>query len=173
MYKTIENELIPGLHKNIEKRKRDNVSKIDDIKNHMNKENNFIMKTISIKEAAKVGNTSERNIQVQMCDSGWFEKTEQKGVYRLLSEKRDRRFKTKTITEPKQQMNDGIKKDTEKKDKIINNLKEISELEFADKENPIKQLTNIPLRLNKNEPKKLIKKTTFYCPHCNLEVLNE
>ena len=164
MYKTIESELIPGLQNKIKKRKRDNVSKIDDIREHMNNEKN-LMKTISIKEAAKVANSEERNIQIQMCDSGWFEKTDKKGVYRLLSKQKQK--------EPKQQMNDGIKKDTDKKEKIINNSIKIPELEFVDKENPIKQLTNIPLRLNKNEPKKLIKKTTFYCPHCNLEVLKD
>lgn len=145
------------------------MSKIDDIREHMNNEKT-LMKTISIKEAAKVANSEERNIQIQMCDSGWFEKTNEKGVYRLLSKQKQKA--------PKQQMNDGIK-DIDKKYRGIGNSKETSELEFVDKENSIatteklEKFVDKVIKQSKDEPKKLVKKTTFHCPHCNLEVLKD
>lgn len=136
----------PGLQKR-KKRESDTVSKIDKIITYMTNRPEP-MKTIKLSEAADVADSTERNIQIQMCDSGLFKYAGEKGVYRLISNQKPK--------EPKQTMNDGIK-DSQKTDTVVNNPIEIPDIVFV----------------NKNKPKKIIEKTTFHCPHCNLEVLKD
>ncbi len=80
-------ELIPGLSDKIRKWNGDQVSKIKELIKHMRSQE-VPMTAISVKEAAKITNSTEAAIQSHLSPNKWFSKMKEKGMYALLDKPR-------------------------------------------------------------------------------------